>query len=153
PYVLPFYGVSCKGGKIVLASPYVENGNAAAYLEKLKSAGALLFDIARGLKYLHENNILHVDVSPENALVNKLRRAMIVDFTTCGFRELEMKNGNEGSLFYMAPERLQGMAPSTKADVYAFGITMYSVSKLNLCTLLYNTFGHSFAFPNLYSSG
>ncbi|KXS14673.1 kinase-like protein, partial [Gonapodya prolifera JEL478] len=130
PHVLPFYGVCRKGGKTFLVSPYVENGNARKYLEELKRCGASdIFDIARGLKYLHENNILHLDVKPDNALVDKLSRAMVTDFGTCLIRELEGKSHDMGTAHYMAPERLRGEVPTQKADVFAFGISLYEVRK------------------------
>ncbi|KXS11086.1 hypothetical protein M427DRAFT_61174 [Gonapodya prolifera JEL478] len=45
----------------------------------------ILFDIARGLLNLHQNNILHLDVKPENALVDKLHRAMVTDLALALF--------------------------------------------------------------------
>ncbi|KXS11802.1 kinase-like protein, partial [Gonapodya prolifera JEL478] len=134
PHVLPFYGVSRKGGKIFFVSPYAENGNARTYLEKLKSEGASeLFDIARGLKYHHENHILHLDVKPENALVDKLHQAMVTNFGTCLIHVLEGSDRGVGTKGYMAPERLRGEIRTEKADVFAFGISLFEVRNCLAC--------------------
>ncbi|KXS15195.1 kinase-like protein, partial [Gonapodya prolifera JEL478] len=128
PHVVPFYGVCRKGAKFFFISPYVENGNVREYLESLKSDGVWdLLNIAQGLKYLHENDILHLDVKPENALIDNVYRAMVTDFGTCLIRELEGRNHGVGTAQYMAPERLRGEVPTKKADVYAFGISLFEV--------------------------
>ena len=43
----------------------------------------LLKDIARGLKHLHDLNIVHRDVKPANILINSSLRAIISDFGLC----------------------------------------------------------------------
>ncbi|KXS17442.1 kinase-like protein, partial [Gonapodya prolifera JEL478] len=121
-------GVSRNGEKNFFVSPLMENCNAREYLERLKTDGVSeLFDIARGLKYQHDNDIRHLDVKPDNAIFDGQHRALVTDFGTCIVRELEGKDHGTGTRLYMSPERLRGEVPTPKANVFAFAITMFEV--------------------------
>ncbi|KXS14679.1 kinase-like protein [Gonapodya prolifera JEL478] len=125
PHVLPFYGISETSDKSIFVSPLMENGNVRVYLQNLKDSGASeekIFDIARGLKYLHDQKILHLDVKPANVLVDKWCHAMVADFGTSIVHLLDGKDHGLGSKVYMSPERLRSEPPTPAADVYAFGI-------------------------------
>lgn len=83
-----------------------------------------LYQILRGLKYLHSTRILHRDIKPGNLLVNSNCMLKICDF---GLARVEEPNRNRHmtqevvTQYYRAPELLMG------ARHYSSGIDMWSV--------------------------
>ena len=88
-------------------------------------------DVAEGLTYLHDNNIVHGDLKGLNILISRSVRAMLCDFGLA--KDMDRTTGETqvavGSWPWMSPERLQGDGPgrSFEDDVYGFGMTIYEV--------------------------
>ncbi|THH06518.1 hypothetical protein EW145_g4040 [Phellinidium pouzarii] len=63
-------------------------------------------DLARGMTFLHDRNIAHLDVKPDNLVYTSEYRLQIIDFDTSVFVESEDEEmkGYIGSEGYMAPE-------------------------------------------------
>ncbi len=89
----------------------------------------LLYEIARGLKYLHQNCIIHRDLTAKNVLMDKKNTPKISDFgnscliATAGATSyVGTRTGNVGTLHYMAPEVSSSSARyNMKVDVFSFG--------------------------------
>ncbi|KXS14887.1 kinase-like protein [Gonapodya prolifera JEL478] len=143
PFVLPLYGVgSDVNGFPFFISPVMENGNVETYLRSVKNQSnfreEVLYDLARGMEYLHDvANVVHTDLKPGNALVNRDKRGVIADFGFAQLTGLMSKSMSlPGSWRFLPPERLGHALKITGAeslvtkagDVYAFGIMMWFVS-------------------------
>ncbi|KAK2642560.1 hypothetical protein Ddye_024323 [Dipteronia dyeriana] len=92
----------------------------------------IILDIAKGLAYLHEEcrqRIVHLDIKPQNILLDENLRAKISDF---GLSKLIDKDQSQvvttmrGTPGYLAPE-LSSSIVTEKADVYSFGIVVMEV--------------------------
>jgi serine/threonine protein kinase len=89
-----------------------------------------LFDeILRGLRIVHQNKMLHLDIKPANIFITEDNRAVLIDFGAA--REVINKGNNFVRPMYTpgfaAPEmyrRDASMGPWT--DIYAIGACMYS---------------------------
>ncbi|KAG6781582.1 hypothetical protein POTOM_014493 [Populus tomentosa] len=83
---------------------------------------------ARGLKYLHENNIIHRDMRPNNLLITHDHEALLGDFGLARTQHEDSEPSLEtrvvGTLGYLAPEYAECGKVSTKTDVYAFGVVL-----------------------------
>ena len=91
-----------------------------------------LAQTAAGLAYLHEQSVVHGDVKGANILVFDGPSARICDFGLA--KQADPNPGttqnNVGSLYWMSPERLQDQTRTRESDVYAFGLTIYEVSRV-----------------------
>ncbi|THG13929.1 hypothetical protein TEA_005956 [Camellia sinensis var. sinensis] len=88
---------------------------------------------AKGLVYLHENCkdcIIHCDIKPSNILLDIGFRPKVADFGLAKLlgrefsRVLTTMRGTTG---YLAPEWILGVAITTKADVYSYGMMLFEL--------------------------
>ncbi|MBA0798961.1 hypothetical protein Gohar_009506 [Gossypium harknessii] len=85
---------------------------------------------ARGLAYLHENcvnSIIYCDIKPENILLDVDNCSKLADFGLANLLGREFSrvlSTMRGTVSYLAPERISGVAITPKADVYSFGMML-----------------------------
>lgn len=89
----------------------------------------ILSNIATGMSAVHQRDIVHSDIKPENIIVGTDNHPTIVDF---GYAST-VKNGNaryRGGIFgtpaYASPEQMNGIC-CPRQDIYATGIVGYEV--------------------------
>jgi serine/threonine protein kinase len=95
---------------------------------------ALLFkEVVATTVVAHDQGVVHGDLKPANILVDRQFKPYILDFGLGRFTQESLKNREEGGNLggtpaYLAPEVIQGTAPSSfQSDVYALGVTLYVV--------------------------
>ena len=91
--------------------------------------------VAEGLQYAHEHEVIHRDVKPSNLLVNADGRMMISDFGLARGRDMVTVTATRallGTARYMAPEQIDEHSDGVDArtDVYGLGATMYELLAL-----------------------
>lgn len=103
------------------------SGNLRDYLHRLDKPlsyamqAALLYDIARGMKYLHDMNVLHRDLKSANVLVFTNDRLKLCDF---GLAKLKgdgatiTSHRGIGTVQWMPPEAFNGKTSTPQGDVY-----------------------------------
>ena len=99
-----------------------------------------LHDVAKGMHYLHERDILHRDLKPDNIGLDKSGVAKIFDFGLV--KELIPQDrvvddqyrasGRTGTRKYMAPENLLCKPYGKAVDVFSFCITAWETLKLQV---------------------
>ncbi|KAI9395679.1 hypothetical protein POPTR_004G014700v4 [Populus trichocarpa] len=94
----------------------------------------IILDIAKGMAYLHEEcrqTIMHLDIKPQNILLDPNFNAKISDFGLSKLIDREMSQvqlSMRGTPGYLAPEWHQELGRITvKVDVYSFGIVLLEV--------------------------
>ncbi|THG20406.1 hypothetical protein TEA_004113 [Camellia sinensis var. sinensis] len=128
---------SSKGDLWLLVYEYMSNGSLDKWIFQRhqeqtlgwQSRKKIIMDIAKGLTYLHgecRQKISHMDIKPQNILLDKYFNARISDF---GLSKLIDKDQCQvetiirGTLGYLAPEWLNSII-TEKVDVYCFGVVV-----------------------------
>lgn len=84
----------------------------------------LVYQILRGLKYIHSAGIIHRDLKPSNLAVNEDCELRILDFGLARMSDEEM-TGYVATRWYRAPEiMLNWMHYSDKVDMWSVGCIM-----------------------------
>ena len=93
-----------------------------------------IFDIASGIKFLHENNIAHCDIKSDNILLGKDGKCKLSDFGS-SLRINEPEDNilrTQGNIYFFPPELVEDKEKEKKTidykavDIWAFGISIYT---------------------------
>ncbi len=101
--------------------------------EYLPAVLRLASEVAEGLEYLHSRKILHRDLKPSNVLLSWNGHPIILDFNLAESSDDEQP-GVAGTLYYMAPEQIEGGLSkenakecTERADLFSFGVIVYEI--------------------------
>lgn len=86
--------------------------------------------VAEGLQYAHERQIIHRDIKPANIMVLNDGRVKITDFGIARMRTNEVKTMTGmilGSPKYMSPEQVSGKRADTRSDIFSLGVVLYEM--------------------------
>ncbi|CAE6510201.1 unnamed protein product [Rhizoctonia solani] len=138
PNILPLLGLAVFHGRLSMVSPWMPNGNLAAYLRRRENSNVDRIEfceqIRAGLVYIHSKDMVHGDLKPANIMVSNEGRALIADFGNAILKDLALSfapTTTFGMTYqYAPPEHLasENMPIATKqSDVYSFGMTVYEI--------------------------
>ncbi len=83
--------------------------------------------VAGALQYAHKQRVMHLDIKPENMLLNEHADVLLSDFGLSVFAPQSLSQSIKemaGTIYYMAPEQIQGK-PRMASDQYALGVVVY----------------------------
>ncbi|XP_021895159.1 probable receptor-like protein kinase At5g20050 [Carica papaya] len=138
------YCNSAPGSARFLVYDFISNGSLDCWIFPIRAAGnrhrggclswdlryKVAIDVAKALAYLHHDcrsRILHLDVKPENILIDENYRAIVSDFglsKLMGKDESRVVTTIRGTRGYLAPEWLLENGISEKCDVYSYGMVL-----------------------------
>lgn len=89
------------------------------------------YQVLRGLAYLHDvKRVLHRDIKPMNILIRDDGFVKIGDFGVSKMVEtLGILSSYVGTMYFMAPERLEQGHYSFNSDVWSFGLSVVSTAR------------------------
>ncbi|KAF9454229.1 kinase-like protein, partial [Macrolepiota fuliginosa MF-IS2] len=131
--VFGVYVVSQELQRIGLVSRWNIDGNIKKYLGESPSSPRmpLISDVIDGLVYLHQRDIIHSNLEPQNILVSDDGRALIADL---GRSRIDNDAGwdfdlLDGAIRWTTPELLdsENDIPTRGSDVWSFGCLCYEI--------------------------
>ena len=86
--------------------------------------------VAEGLQFAHDRQIIHRDIKPANIMVLNDGLVKITDFGIARMRNNEVKTMTGmilGSPKYMSPEQVSGKRADTRSDIFSLGVVLYEM--------------------------
>ena len=117
-------------GQIVLEE-YIDGITVAQVMEidKYRSSGArkVILGLCDALAALHDRDIIHRDVKPENVIIESSGRIVLIDFNASRIESGASKDTViMGTVGYASPEQLGLAQTDARTDIYAAGV-LYNV--------------------------
>lgn len=133
PHIVSFLGANHRDKPYFIVCEYASNGTFYDYYSSPerppRRVWRALYQVAAGLQYLHEQNIIHGDLKPDNIMMSDNGAAKLIDFglsfrahaTSCTVMRM---GDNLGAMEWRAPEFVTGKATnlSFASDVYSLGM-------------------------------
>jgi len=138
-HILPLFEFGEDQGRLFLVTPYIEGGTLASHLKKgplsLTEVYHLFVPLVQAVAYIHRRGVIHRDLKPTNILLDEQDGQLYVRLIDFGIASVQGKTaspplttaGNElGTIAYMAPERLSGIAAPSN-DIFSLGVILYQM--------------------------
>ncbi|GIK28523.1 MAG: serine/threonine protein kinase [Chloroflexi bacterium] len=133
PHILPVYDFGEYQNSLFIVMRYVSGGSLAAWMERSKlpidEAMRVLAAVAQALDYAHGRNVIHLDLKPQNILLDTHLSPYLGDFGLATALDVSgrAQNPGSGTLLYMAPEQLTSDTLDKRADIYSFAIMAFHI--------------------------
>ena len=94
----------------------------------LDVVAAVVEAVGEALDFAHENAVLHLDIKPDNILIDRSGTVKVTDF---GISELSCSQGfgsaSGGTIGYMPPEQMNGDDLDQRTDGFALAVVAYEM--------------------------
>ncbi len=90
----------------------------------------MVAQVASGLAYAHEHEIVHRDIKPSNIMVIRDGHVKITDFGIARMASSAIRTQTGmvlGSPKYMSPEQVLGKEIDTRSDIFSLGVMLYEM--------------------------
>jgi len=145
PGILTIYEFGTDHGRQFIATEFVDGETLRARIRRgditVDEAVDIAVQAARALSAAHRAGIIHRDIKPENIMIRSDRLVKVLDFglaklggisdTPVVRLEGESPDLSSGLLLgtvrYMSPEQLSGIAADARSDIFSLGTVLYEM--------------------------
>ena len=163
PNIVTIYDVGKSGDIAYIAMEFLQGQELR---DIMKEGGLLSVDrvldivaqVAQGLAYAHEHDIVHRDVKPSNIMVVSDGHVKITDFGIARMASSAVRTQTGmvlGSPKYMSPEQVMGKEIDQRSDIFSLGVMLYEMltgqapfAGENVNAIMYQTLNAIPAPPN-----
>ena len=132
--IVAVYDFEVQGSTAYLIMEYVEGMTLTQLLEEhgdaltLDIVAAVFSSVAHALDVAHENQVLHLDIKPDNILIDRKGQVKVTDF---GLAKLAGAGGfgaaGGGTIGYMPLEQMRGELLDVRCDEWALASVSYEM--------------------------
>src|SRR5687768_17072196 len=148
PHICAIYDIGEENGHYFFVMPHLDGQTLAERLEKgpvpVERALTIAAEIASALDKAHRLGIIHRDLKPANVMLTRAG-AKLLDFglaklkppagpiSMYGMARMDTTSPGTahgiilGTVYYMAPEQLEGKEADARSDIWALGAVMYEM--------------------------
>jgi len=129
PGVPELVDVARHRGRTVVITRYVEGQTLTDTLplEDTRSRDRIAYQLMDVVAHLHDNDIVHRDVKPDNIIVRPDGTIVLLDYGIVRrMKEMETSATIIGTRPYMSPEQVNGKS-ERRSDIWALGIVLYEM--------------------------
>ena len=129
PNVCRIFDLIIEDGQELVSMEYIDGTTLADVLHTrgpldLQEASEIAAQFLAGLESIHQAGLVHRDFKPENVMVTRSGRVVVMDFGVAK-GVAESRGGTiAGTPAYMAPEQARGAAVDARADVFSAGVVL-----------------------------
>ncbi|MGN2392112.1 serine/threonine-protein kinase [Pelomicrobium sp. G1] len=135
PNIVTIYDVGKSGDTTYMAMELLEGQDLKSLLAPKKplpipQALDIAAQVADGLAYAHEHEVVHRDVKPANLMITRSGLVKIMDFGIARMRASEIRTQTGvllGSPSYLSPEQVLGKRADHRSDIFSLGIVLYEM--------------------------
>ncbi|MGH8014928.1 MAG: protein kinase domain-containing protein, partial [Candidatus Zixiibacteriota bacterium] len=134
PNIVTIFEVAEIQGRAFIAMEYIEGETLRDLIkiDKLPFADKvnLAIQLCEGLNAAHKVGLVHRDIKSSNVVVDKNRRARILDFGLAkqvGDTEITRAGTAMGTVSYMSPEQTKGSNVDQRSDIFSLGVVFYEL--------------------------
>src|SRR3989440_4028693 len=140
-HILPLYEFGEEQGRLFLVTPYIAGGTLSRRLQtgplSLSESHHLFTALVKAVAYIHRRGVVHSDLKPSNILLDEEENTSevyvrLIDFGIATIQgmvaspPLTTDGTSMGTIAYMAPERLSGIAAPSN-DIFSLGVILYQM--------------------------
>ena len=142
PNIIKLYNYFKVDNSFCLIMELCEGGDLSKLIEQKRKSGKYfneieikkyLYEICKGLNYLHSHKIIHRDLKSLNIFITKNNHVKIGDFGV----SKQLMNNNKyaytfvGTPYYLSPEICSEKPYDEKSDMWSLGVVLYEMINLN----------------------
>lgn len=131
--IMPVHYIGTEGELFFFVMPFIKGASLAERVQErhLLSPSEALWFMNQAVEALHaafRQNIIHLDIKPENFLIDTDNTILLTDFGLA--RTLDDIFSTEGDIifgtpYYVSPEQLDGSPADHRSDIYSLGATLF----------------------------
>ncbi len=135
PHVVALHTIGESDGRNFIEMEYVDGQSLNQLVQQEGTlapleATRLMLQVSSALAAAHDNGMIHRDIKPGNVMITKSRSAKLADFGLA--KQIATKTPAPtgtlcGTPNFMAPELFTGNSASKQSDIYAMGVTYFSM--------------------------
>lgn len=132
PSIVTVFDFDTDADEAFLVMEYVDGISLGDLLDRLKGplnldeTAAVVEAVSSALRFAHDNGVLHLDIKPDNVLIDRDGRVKVTDF---GMAEVSSLAGHRaawgGTAGYMPLEQLEGERVNERTDEWALAVVTF----------------------------
>ncbi|MGH9388458.1 MAG: serine/threonine-protein kinase, partial [Vicinamibacteria bacterium] len=129
PNVCRIFDLVVEEGRELVSMEYIDGTTLAETLRErgpleLREAREIAAQFLSGLEAIHEAGLVHRDFKPENVMLTRAGRVVVMDFGLAKSLAEAKSRTIAGTPAYMSPEQSRGESVDARSDVFSAGVVL-----------------------------